>query len=149
LYRWRALRFAEKPDARTAPAGQESCPSDGDSRSIPVDPETFKAMQPLLDRIAEIADKQFNSEELRRLMAELGDVVGEKYSASVRIVVDAFDANRECLLPLLDTGLSAVYGKEPYRTWDDSTLQRYVVEDGIKVVPHDRCPKCWQMWISS
>jgi uncharacterized protein (DUF983 family) len=57
-----------------------------------------------------------------------------------------FDEKRECLLPLLTTGLSAIFGKEPYRTCDDSTLQRYVVEDGIKVVPHDRCPQCWQMW---
>src|ERR1043165_7754041 len=43
------------------------------------------------------------------------------------------------------TGLSASPGHEPSRTWGDSTPQRYVVEGGIKVVPHDRCPRCWQV----
>lgn len=26
------------------------------------------------------------------------------------------------------------------------TPQRYVVKEGIQVVPHDRCPTCWQVW---
>ena len=114
--------------------------------SVFVDSETFKAMQPLLDKIAGLAEKQLDSEELRRLTAELGNVVGEKKIASVSIVVEVFDEDRECSLPLLTTGLTAFPGKEPSRTWGDSTPQRYVVEDGIQVVPHDRCPHCWQVW---
>jgi len=111
-----------------------------------VNPETFNAAQPLLDEIAELAETQLASEELRRLMAELGKVVGKGRIASVNIVVDVFDEDQECSLPLLTTGLTAFPGKEPSRTWGDSTPQRYVVEDGIKVVPHDRCPQCWQVW---
>jgi hypothetical protein len=60
--------------------------------------------------------------------------------------VDVFDENKECSLPLLTTGLSAFPGREPSRTWGDSSPQRYVVDDGIKVVPHDRCPNYWQAW---
>ena len=109
-------------------------------------PGTFDAVQPLLDKIADVVEKQLDSEELRRLIAELGKVVGKGKIASVNIVVDVFDEDRECSLPLLTTGLSAFPGREPSRTWGDSTPQRYVVENGIKVVPNDRCPHCWQEW---
>src|SRR6266446_4446900 len=107
-----------------------------------MDPDKYKAMQSLLDKIAQLAEDQLDSEELRRLIAELGRLVGNRKIASVNIVVDVFDEDRECSLPLLTTGLSAFPGREPFRTWGDSTSQRYVVEDGIKVVPHDRCPHC-------
>jgi hypothetical protein len=111
-----------------------------------VNPETFNAVQPLLDKIAELIEKELDSTELRRLIAELGSLVGKGKIASVNIVVDVFDEDRECPLPLLTTGLSASPGKEPFRTWGDSTPQRYVVDEGIQVVPHDRCPQCWQVW---
>lgn len=111
-----------------------------------MDPETFSAVQPLLDKIAELAGMQLASEELRRLITQLGNLVGKRRIASVSIVVDVFDEDRECALPLLTTGLSAFSGKEPSRTWGDSTPQRYIGEDGIRVVPHDRCPHCWQVW---
>ena len=111
-----------------------------------MDPEAFQAVQPLLDKIAELADKQFDSAELHRLISEFGKLVGKRRIASVNIIVDVFDEDRECSIPLLTTGLSAVQGKESFRTWGDSSPQRYVVEDGIKVLPHDRCPHCWQSW---
>jgi hypothetical protein len=111
-----------------------------------VDAETFNAIQPLLDQISEIAEKQLESKELRRLLAEIGKLVGKRKTASVNIVVDVYDEDRECSLPLLTTGLSAFPGHEPSRTWGDSTPQRYIVEGGIAVVPHDRCPKCWEVW---
>jgi hypothetical protein len=111
-----------------------------------VDAETSNAIQPLLDKIAQLAEKQLDSEELRRLVTELGAVAGKGRIASVNIVVDLFDKDRKCSLPLLTTGVSAFPGKEPFRIWGDSTPQRYVVQDGIAVVPHDRCPHCWQEW---
>jgi hypothetical protein len=115
-------------------------------RRVLVDPETFNAIQPSLDRIAELVEQQLDSKELQRLIGELGTLVGKRRIASVSIVVDVFDEDRKRSLPLLTTGLSAFSGKEPFRTWGDSTPQRYVVEEGIKVVPHDRCPHCWQVW---
>jgi hypothetical protein len=111
-----------------------------------VNPATFKAVQPLLDKFAEFIDEQFDSEDLRSLVAELGKVVGKGKIASLGIVVEVFDEDRECSLPLLTTGMTAFPGKEPSRTWGDSTPQRYVVEGSIKVVPGDRCPQCWQLW---
>ena len=107
-----------------------------------MDPETFNAIDPVLDKIAELAEKQLDSEPFRRLIAELGKLVGRGQVASVNIVVDVSDEDKECSLPLLTTGLSASPGHEPSRTWGDSSPQRYVVEGGIKVVPHDRCPQC-------
>jgi hypothetical protein len=41
-----------------------------------MDPETFNAVQPLLDKIAERAEEQFGAEELHRLMADLANAVG-------------------------------------------------------------------------
>lgn len=111
-----------------------------------MDQDQFAAMQPLLDNIAELAGKQFDSEQFRRIVAELGGIVGNQKVASVTLVVDVFDEERECSLPLLTTGLSVFDGKEPYRCWGDSSLQRYVVDEGIQVVPHDRCPQCWHGW---
>ena len=103
-----------------------------------VDPETFNAIDPLLDKMAELAEKQLESEPFRRPIAKPGNLVGRGRIASVSIVVDVFDEDKECSIPLLTTGLSASPGHEPSRTWGDSSPQRYVVGGGIKVVPHDR-----------
>jgi hypothetical protein len=111
-----------------------------------VDSDIFQAMQPLLDRLAELAEAQLDSAELRGLVAQLANLAGDKKIASVSISVEVFDEVRECSLPLLTTGVSALPGKEPFRTWGDSAPQRYVVEDGIRVVPHDHCPNCWHVW---
>jgi hypothetical protein len=84
-----------------------------------VNPETFDAAQPLLDKITELAEKQLASEELRRIMAEPGNLVGKGRIASVNIVVDVLDEDKERSIPLLTTGLSAFHGKEPFRCWGD------------------------------
>jgi hypothetical protein len=111
-----------------------------------MDPEAFNAVQPLLDQIAERADEQFNTDEIRNLVAEFAAIIGKRKVVSVSVVVDVLDEDKETSIPLLTTGLTAFHGKEPFRSWGDSSPQRYVVEDGIKVVPHDRCPHCWQVW---
>jgi hypothetical protein len=111
-----------------------------------LDPASYKATEPLLDQIAEIADQQLAAPELQRLLSELSKVVGEGKVVNITLIVDVFDKNRERALPLLSTGLLASAGKEPSRTWNDSTPHRYVVADGIQVVPHDRCPVCWGEW---
>lgn len=109
-------------------------------------PDTFNAIQPLLDNIAELAEKQFSNDELRSLVAKFANVIGNRKVVSVSLVVDVLDEDKETSIPLLTTGLSAFHGKEPFRSWGDSSPQRYVVEGGIKVVPHDYCPQCWHQW---
>jgi hypothetical protein len=47
-----------------------------------VDAATFAAVQPLLGSINELADKQIAFEELRRLMADLANVVGKLPNSS-------------------------------------------------------------------
>ena len=108
--------------------------------------DQIKAIEPLLDQIAGLADKHLGSAELRRLIGECSNLMGEGLSANINITVDVYDEQRECSLPLLTTGLSAFPGKEPFRTWGDSSLQRYVVSRGIVCLPHDRCPECWHVW---
>jgi len=111
-----------------------------------MDPDTFNAADPHLDELAELADKHLADPEFRRLLAELSNVLGESYGVSVNLTVEVCDATGERSLPLMSTGLCALHGKEPFRTTGDSTPQRYVVKEGIQVVPHDRCPLCWQVW---
>ena len=49
-----------------------------------MDPNKFNAVQTLLDQIAELAEKHLDSEEVRRLLAELGEVVGKGRLVRVR-----------------------------------------------------------------
>jgi len=114
-----------------------------------MDKETFKTTEVHLDKIAEIVDDAFDSGRLlalQRELAELSTALGKRYSVSANITVDVFDQEQERTLPLLNTGVSAFAGQPPFRTWNDSTPQRYVVDGEIQVVPHDRCPKCWDSW---
>jgi hypothetical protein len=111
-----------------------------------VDPDTFNAIDPLLDQIAEIAEKQFNTDELRGLVAEFANLLGQGKAVTVSVVVDVLDEDKEASIPLLTTGLSAFHSKELFRSWGDSSPQRYVVEGEIKVVPNDYCPHCWHRW---
>lgn len=111
-----------------------------------MDPKTFDALQPLLDKFAELAEKHFGSEEIHDLLTRFSNILGKGRIASVTMTVEVNEEEGQRSLPLLTTGLSAFVGKPPFRTWGDSTPQRYVIEDGIQVVPHDRCPKCWEVW---
>lgn len=111
-----------------------------------MDPDTFNAVDPHLDALAELADQHLASPEFRAALADLSKILGERYGVSINLTVDVCDETGERSLALMTTGLCASFGKEPFRTHGDSTPQRYVAEEGIRVVPHDRCPHCWQDW---
>ena len=111
-----------------------------------MDPNTFNAVDPPLDTLAELADKHLADPEFHRVLGELSNILGEKYGVSITLSVEVCDATGERSLPWLNTGLCDLHGKPPFRTRGDSTPQRYVVEEGIQVVPHDRCPICWEDW---
>lgn len=111
-----------------------------------MDPDSFNEADPHLDALAELADKHLADPEFHRLLAALSNAVGERYGVGINLTVEVFDDKAYRSLPLLHTGLCKYFGKEPYRTTGDSTPQRYVVKDGIQVVPHDRCPVCWKDW---
>ena len=114
-----------------------------------MDQSTFDAADPLLDQIAEAVENSLTSAQLadiRQLIAKLSQTMGERYLIGLNVFVEVFDQEREGSMTLLNTGLSFAAGKEPYQTWGDSTPQRYIVDGQIQVVPHDRCPKCWDAW---
>lgn len=48
--------------------------------------------------------------------------------------------------PSVRLGISAFPRKPSFRTPGDSTPQRYIVDGQMVIVPHDRCPSCWQVW---
>ena len=49
-----------------------------------MDPADFNAIQPLLDKLADLADKQFLSAHVQRLLAEFASVVGPKKTTKGR-----------------------------------------------------------------
>jgi hypothetical protein len=114
-----------------------------------MDQSAYEAADPVIDEIADLVDQTLTSDqliELRRTVAKLSKVLGNRYSASLSVVVEVFDREQERCLPLLNTGLASSEGGDPYQTWGDSSSQRYIIDGQIQVVPHDRCPKCWESW---
>jgi hypothetical protein len=113
-----------------------------------MDKTTFETAEPIVDEIADSITNLMESqtEELHTLLARLNKAIGNRYAVSLDVSVGVFDRDEERCMPLLQTGLSGFEGEKPYQTWADSTLQRYVVDGEMLVVPHDRCPKCWEAW---
>lgn len=114
-----------------------------------MEPSEFEATEPYLDQIDAELEVALHSRELlkvREALATLGKCLGERYSVTLTCLLEVFDREREQSLPLLTTGLSTSGGSEPCLVSGDSTPQRYVVDGRIGVVPHDRCPKCWELW---
>jgi hypothetical protein len=94
-----------------------------------MNPNAFSAAEEVIDKIANIVDDKLDSasfKDLRDALERLGKVLGARYSASLQIVVDVFDRDREQTLPLLTTGFSTTDGSAPYRIWGDSSPQRYL-----------------------
>jgi hypothetical protein len=114
-----------------------------------MDRSTFESANPILDEIADKLDGILNCDEfsaVRLALARLSEMVGSRYSVNLNVCVDIFDAERSNALPLLNVGLSTSKGEPPYKTFGDSTAQKYVVDGEIQVVPHDRCPRCYGVW---
>ena len=72
-----------------------------------MDPKTFAVADELLDKIASIVDQKLESasfKDLRDAIERLVKALGTRYSASLQVVVDVFDRERERTIPLLTTG---------------------------------------------
>jgi ribosomal protein S27AE len=111
--------------------------------------DKFEKIDPLLDRLAESIDGLLAQEPwtaVKQHLAEISEILGEKYSLTLELNLQVFDPTREHSLPLLQTGFATSNGEQPHPCWGDSTPQRYVVNGQLVVVPHDRCPACWGIW---
>ena len=93
--------------------------------------DKFSQIDPVLDDITEIIQDQFESEQLRQAIKTIGDIVGKGRTACFKVVVEIFDEKKECTIPYLAMGLISDANGEPYTSWDDAALQRYVTKDGI------------------
>jgi Zn-finger nucleic acid-binding protein len=114
-----------------------------------MDRSTFESAEPILDEMAASLDELLDSDQfsaVRNALARLSETIGPRYSVNLNVSVEVFDAERTNPLPLLNMGLSTSKGEPPYKTYGDSTPQKYVVNGEIQVVPHDHCPKCYGIW---
>jgi len=114
-----------------------------------MDKPTFQVADEHVDRISEIVGEALESPELENLrsaLSALSNALGGRYSLIFDCKVAIFDDREERTLTMLQTGLSTSDGGKPFRTWGDSSPQKYVVDGEIQVVPHDHCPKCWGTW---
>ncbi len=114
-----------------------------------MDRSSFESADPIIDQLAEMVDQVLDSDQLeaiRQALSRLSEAVGSRYSVNVTVSVEVFDPGRSNPLPLLTTGFSTSEGKPPFRTWGDSSPQKYVVDGEMQVVPHDRCPRCHGPW---
>jgi len=114
-----------------------------------MDKQTFEIADPIVDEIADAATVLLESAgaaSLRSLLTKLQEAIGSRYLVGLRLDVDVFDTEKDRCLPLLQTGMSGFGNDKPYQTWGDSTPQRYIVGGEVLVVPHDRCPQCWEGW---
>lgn len=114
-----------------------------------MEPAAFERIDEEVDKVADAIDELLNSEvaePLKKALAALCKSAGKRYSAGLRIAVDIFDRDAERGMSLLNTGLGVSDTGETYRTWGDSTPQRYITDGEIQVVPHDHCPRCWGEW---
>jgi hypothetical protein len=109
-----------------------------------MDPQTFETADHLVDVVADAIDDYFESPEaakIRGFLVKMAEALGDRFSVEFTCTVHVFDRAKERTLPLLSTGLSTGEDQAPYRTWNDSTPQRYLIDGEIQVVPHDRCPR--------
>lgn len=114
-----------------------------------MDQSAFAKADEQIDALAEIIDESLNSAESQKLkdaLIQLSRSLGDRYSIGLDVVIHVFQRDNQRSMPLLTTGLGVSDESETYRTWGDSSPQRYVTDGEIQVVPHDRCPRCWGEW---
>lgn len=115
-----------------------------------MDPNTFTAAEQIVDKIAGLVEQKLDSasfKDIRDALERLGRALGTGYAAEFEIGVRIFDRERNKTLRMLTTGYSTADEKPPFRTWGDSSRQRYLLAGQIHMVPDDCCPRCWEDWI--
>ena len=114
-----------------------------------MDKTSFETADPIVDEIAEVANELLESSEtakLRSLLTKLNKAIGSRYLVGLHLNVDVFDTEKERCLPLLQTGLAGFDRDKPFLACGDSSLKRYIAGGEMVIVPHDRCPLCWEEW---
>jgi ribosomal protein S27AE len=114
-----------------------------------MDKNTFELADPIVNEIDEAITELLASaetEKVRSLLSQLNKAIGNRYTVNLVMDVDIFDKEQDRCLPLLQTGLTGFDTDEPFQVSGDSTPHRYIVGGEMLTVPHDRCPRCWNIW---
>ena len=97
-----------------------------------------------LDELAEIVNDKIHKLyedgvflEITNKIKEVSQTIGEDYSVTVDLQVNAFDSTKEKSLRALTIGISSSGNDAPYLAYGDSSPCRYLVDGDIKKVPHE------------
>jgi len=88
-------------------------------------------------------------EIIRSQLMELVKSLDERYGITINCVMDVIDWEQERVLPLLNTGISTAESGKIFRTWNDASPQKYVINGEIHVVPQDYCPSAGATGVSN
>ena len=118
---------------------------------IRMDSNGFESVEQAIDRIDAVVYGMIDrdSEEMRAIrksIAELSRGLGGERSPSISLRLTINDRIQARVLPIDILTFTSDRGEEPYDATEDSSPQRYRLQEVECVVPRDRCPRCWQAW---
>lgn len=109
----------------------------------------FAVLDPLVESLDESCEQWLMSDqlaELREALRKAAAALPPNYSVTIDVELRVFDQERDQAMHLLSTGLSSSGGATPYRTSGDCSIHRYIADGELCELPHDRCPRCWDIW---
>jgi hypothetical protein len=84
---------------------------------------------------------------IRDSIAELSRSLGGDRSASISLRLTINDRIQARVLPIDILTFTSDRGEDAYDATEESSSQRYRVQEVDCVVPRDRCPRCWRGWV--
>jgi ribosomal protein S27AE len=116
-----------------------------------MDQADFVVASEVASKIAKAVEDSWRLPELkpvRELLKQMGKVLSGRYCSTLRVTVEVADLQQSHSFPLAIAGLASSGGNEMAHLFCSIAFRKYIWDGMVKVVPHDRCPSCWQTWQS-
>jgi hypothetical protein len=116
-----------------------------------MDSNGFESVELAIDRIDAVVRGMIDrdSPEMRAIrdsIAELSRKLGSEQYASISLRLTISDRIQARVLPIDILTFTSDRGEEAYDATEECSPQQYRVQEVECVVPHDRCPRCWEGW---
>jgi hypothetical protein len=116
-----------------------------------MDTNGFESVELAIDRIDAVVYSMIDhdSPEMRAIrdsITELSRSLGGERSASISLRLTIKDRTQARVLPIEILTFTSDRGEDAYDATEESSPQRYRIQEVECVVPRDRCPRCWKGW---